>query len=828
MKAINIRYFLAATAALALASCVNEAEPVVKEPADCMGVYFLEEQENAKTHTLEKGIDKTSLEIIVRRSNADKEEDVAYRFETYYLEKEAVSDTSYMEVPTPADDVFEFGELYFEEGEYETTIEVNFPGIKEGNTYHCTLYIDDPKYVSPYAGNASSISFAVQMFAWERVSGKGVWRDAIFSDMFAWDGRYLETEVDVYERKDQKGFYRLDNVYTAEYFTRLVEGDEAGKDPALVASYSSYIDPNAYIYLNATDPDKVWFPAQKTGFSDPSMGDLMVASDVTEVFGSASNLLYGTLKDGIVTFPKNGLLLGMGGYYYFTNSSGKFRFVLPGYEAADYSISLQCEETNAEGNVPVSFDLAKDVAKVKYALFEGSVSEIEMEAKVKEVQTSSSALEFTRATGQADVEVYNIRPDVDKAKTSIYTLVACTFDKNGNYKEYSSIEFGYVKPGETKDIEIEFGIIVSDRYASENPLENYSAENSFQYWIRGKDITHAMINYYPTSYFKTYEKQIKEELMMYGSVDGATLKRLNTSEISGVVGNNLLAGTSYTFVIYAGNGFRSDFITYEFSTEGTPDMMKRAYYWEDLLEQQPSAESITSSEWIAVSVDIFDAYATGRSIRGNDRAKSVKFSLEDGKMTASGLFPSLKENPAITFEYKDGLMYTMENKLDKVTVKDSTNIIPTMRYEYEYIPKVASLSQNGYVYTTYEAENGEERADMLVAGFVHEDIIAVMDNRTENIFWALVLGGYQKYGNQEILADVVGDTHGDLLLVRKGSPLLKGLSESGSSKAVMGQTLSSISAANCVRMPEINSITKNLKTVDIEHDMVHTYATKAE
>ena len=824
MKAINIRYFLAAAAALTLASCAKEVEPVAKDPADCMGVYFLEEQENAKTHTLEKGKDKTSLEIIVRRSNAEKEEDVSYKFDTYYLEKEAISDTSYKEVPTPADDVFEFGELYFEEGQFETTIEVNFPNIKAGNTYHCTLYIDDPKYVSSYADNASSISFSVQMFEWVKVSGKGVWRDAIFSDMFAWEGRYLETEVDVYERKDQKGFYRLGNVYSAEFFTRLVEGDEAGKDAALVASYSSYIDKNAYIYLNATDPNRVYFPAQKTGFSDPSMGNIMIASDVTEVFGSASNLLYGTLKDGIVTFPKNGLLIGMAGYYYFTNSSGKFRFVLPGYEAADYGISLQGAETDAEGNVPVSFDLAKDVAKVKYALFEGSVSEIEMENKVKEVQNSSSSLEFTRQTGKAGVEVYNIRPAVDKAKTSIYTLVACAYDKAGNYKEYSSVEFGYVKPGETKDIDIDFGIIVDNRFAS----ENYTAENSFQYWITGNEITHAMINYYPTSYFKTYEEKIKNELKMYGSVDSATLKRLNTSEISGVVGNNLLAGTSYTFVIYAGNGFRSGFITYEFSTEGTPDMMNRAYYWEDLLDEQPSAESITSSEWIPVSVDIFDAYATGRTIRGNDRARSVKFSLEDGKMKASGLFPSLKENPAITFDYKDGLMYTMENKLDKVTIKDSTNIIPTMRYEYTYTPKVATFSQNGYIYTEYEAENGEERTDMLVAGFVHEDIIAVMDNRTENIFWALVLGGYQKYGSTEYLADVVGDTHGDLLFVRKGSPLLEGLSASSSSKAQVGQTLNSVNAANCVRMPEINSIIKNIKPVDIANDIVHVYATKAE
>ena len=831
MKAFNIRYFMAAAAVLAFTSCVNEElENGGQDLEDCQGVYFVEEQENAKTHTLEKGVDKTSFDIIVRRTETDTEEDVNYRFETYILEKEELTDTSYREVPVPADDVFEFGELVFKEGQHESRIEVNFPNIRPGNTYHCTLYIDDPKYVSSTAANARSISFSVQMFEWEKLSGKGIYRDAVFSDMFAWEGRYLETEVDVYQRKDKKNFFRLDNVYSAEYFTRLVEGDEAYEaDPSLVNSYRSYIDSETRLYLDATDSSRVYFPAQKTGFSDPSLGDIMVASDVTEVFGSASNLLYGTLsKNGIITFPKNGLLLGMGGYYYFTNSSGKFRLVLPGYEAFDYAIDLTSEETDENGNVPVTFELAKDVAKVRYAIFEGSISEVEMDAKVKEVQTSGSAIEFTRQTGKAGKETYDIRPEADKAKTSIYTLVACSYDDKGNYKEYESVEFGYVKPGETKDIDITFGIIVSDRYASENPLENYSAENSFQYWIRGKEITHAMINYYPTSYYKTYEEQIKKELISYGSVDNATLKRLNTSEISGVVGNSLLAGTSYTFVIYAGNGFRSGFITHEFSTEGTPDMMKRAYYWADLLEQQPSAESITGSEWIPVSVDIFDAKATGRTIRGNERAQSVKFTLEDGKMTAKGLFPSLKENPAIQLDYKDGLLYTTGGELEKVTVTDSTNIVPSLRFEYTYIPKVGAISGNGYFDDIYEVD-GEERSDMFVAGFVHEDIIALMDNRTDNIYWALMLGGYQKYGSELYLTNYIGDAHGDLLLVRKGSPLLDGLTKSGSSqKAAAGQTLSSINTANCVRMPEINSITKNLKKADIAHEIVQVSATKAE
>ena len=79
------------------------------------------------------------------------------------------------------------------------------------------------------------------------------------------------------------------------------------------------------------------------------MGDIMIASDVTEVWGAGSNLLYGTVsEDKVITFPKNALLISLGQYFYFSNSSGKARIVLPGGKAEDYALELTAEEINAE------------------------------------------------------------------------------------------------------------------------------------------------------------------------------------------------------------------------------------------------------------------------------------------------------------------------------------------------------------------------------------------------------------------------------------------------------------------------------------------------
>lgn len=825
MKAIHIRHLLTASLVLLMNSCVEEQ--IEKGPYDlddCMGVYFVEEQENAKTHTLEKGKDKTFLEFKVRRVNSDAAAEIPYEYSVYRLIQTEASDTSYMEIPVQDADKFKFDRsINFSKGQKETTVKVSFEGIKTGETFRCSMSITDPRYVPIYASNISSISFNIQMFEWEKMDGYATYRDAFFSDMFDWEGRYLEnTEVEIYRRKDKERYFRLKKVYTPAYLARLVEGEEEyEKNKAkLEDTYSPYLDPDASIYVDATDKEKVYIPAQKTGFSDGSLGDISIASDVPEVFGSSSNLLYGTLsEDGVITFPKNGVLFGMGGYYYFSNSSGKFRIVLPDGKAEDYAIELKADEVKEDGNTKVTFTVAKDVRKIRYHIFEGKISESVMSAKLGTVENSTH--EINPAEGELEIEM-DLKPFETDAKTGIYTLVACTYGAgDSKFREYSSVEFGYVKPGDDRKVQLFFGIHTDDRLASDKEETNYSSQNSFQYWVRGKDITHAQISYYPTAYYKTYEEQIKEQMEQYGSVDNLTLKVLNKDGLSGVVGNNLKAGTGYTFVIYAGNGYYSEFFTDTLNTRGVQDLMQRTYYATDLKEyEQPDADAYNGT-WIPVSVDIFDSEAEGRTIRGNWRASEVTLSANGDKVTAKGLFPALKNNPDISFEMKDGYLYSMENRCAKVMVKDSTNMVPSLRFEYQYIPKTGALSGTGYFYETFEDKEVKERRDMIMGGFVHEDIIAFVDNTTELQFWAIVMGGYQKNRmGEEDLSTIIGDAHGELILVRKGSELLKNLTASESQARQSGQTLSSLTEAHRVEMPQINSIIRDLDKADIAQELL--------
>jgi hypothetical protein len=108
-----------------------------------------------------------------------------------------------------------------------------------------------------------------------------------------------------------------------------------------------------------------------------------------------------------------------------------------------------------------------------------------------------------------------------------------------------------------------------------------------------------------------------------------------------------------------------------------------------------------------------------------------------------------------------------------------------------------------------------------VGGFVHEDIIAFVDNRTTQEFWAMALGGYQKNSmGEEELQNIIGDAHGELILVRKGSPLLEGLKYADSSAKEEGQVLNSLSEVNRIEMPQIGTLHTDMKEVDTTDKLV--------
>ena len=271
MKAINIRIFMAAAAVLLLGACMKEnMETSTLTDSDCMGVYFVQEQENIKDHTLEKGVDDASLSFVVRRINAEESAEIPYEYNVFKIAQNmGPADTAYVEEPVYGNEKFKFGKLQFAKGQKEALVTVSFDGIPVGEKYTCELSITDPKYINMYGYSCTSISFSVQMFEWTKLKGKAIYRDDFLTHMFQLTSGYPETEVDIYERKDKKGFYRLDNVYSAQYLARLMEGDEnyQNNKAALEAQYAPYVNEATQLFIDASDPKKVYIPDQNIGLS---------------------------------------------------------------------------------------------------------------------------------------------------------------------------------------------------------------------------------------------------------------------------------------------------------------------------------------------------------------------------------------------------------------------------------------------------------------------------------------------------------------------------------------------------------------------------------
>ena len=346
---------MTAVLSMALVSCVKEEAyaPGELDDENCYGVYF-PTQTGVGDLQIEPD-DPTTLTFIARRTNTRGEIHVPVRIKSNYQ-------------------IFTVDEVVFEDGSPVADVVVHFPSAKIATTYECSLLLEGDEFVSKYSANPSHLSFSVTRVKWNNVVGPngettGRWRDGIFPEWFSVASPNLERSITLQERDDMPGFYRIWDVYSEEYL-----GNMFG------SNMSSICVSQHYTYINATDPDKVWIPTFKTGavFS-PSYGMTSIGSYVVENsddFDPSIASVYGTLKDGVITFPYGALQMKLESYgWYSTNSAGLHRIILPGYRAKDYDMSVSAGVSDKFGNLPVNVTLGTDIAQVKLAVFEGTLTE---------------------------------------------------------------------------------------------------------------------------------------------------------------------------------------------------------------------------------------------------------------------------------------------------------------------------------------------------------------------------------------------------------------------------------------------------------------------
>lgn len=534
---------------LALVSCNKEEYvPGEADEKDCFGVYFPAGQGGTISLDPEEAME---LEFTAARTIEN-------------------GDITVPVTVAASEDIFTIGKIEFADGQTETTFKVSFPKAELSKDYSCTISLTDRKYVSSYGVNPVSIDFTVSRVKWERVLGAngeeyGSWRDDFICGLFNNTEYVFNDKVEVYERADKKGYYRLRNIYNKEYLCAIAPWDSHDEDWT----------PGIYNEIDATNPAKIYIPLQSIGV-DFGYGTMTIGTFCPE--NGLSMEEYGVFEDGVLTFPTKGLVVSDSEGMSYANTSGKFAFILPGAVLKDYSIAIELGDV-MDGDLPIDFVLGADVTKAVYQIYDGKLDD-------GEIYENRTALESDPDAKTVDL----VKPSITVSgmATGYYTIIAVSFDKDGKPSKNAAETFSYIAKGEEVPVVLSCGVGSAEKYVP----RGYSTDNTVEFYVYGKDLTEVRIVAAKKSDIVGNMKAVVKSLASAKAVDKDVLKAINGTGYVGII-SALLPGTEYQLVVYASNGYEENIVISESSvtTTGDPLPIYEDYSFGDIDKELIPAKS---------------------------------------------------------------------------------------------------------------------------------------------------------------------------------------------------------------------------------------------
>lgn len=629
-------------AVFVLAGCDDDGDYLTGAPEDpdCYNVYF-PAQDNAKDQELDPAAE-TKLSFIARRTNSEGAISVP------------------VSVKPSHSDIFTFSTIQFADGQEETTFDVTFPNTEVGTKYSCEVNIEDPKYAALYGEKSTGLNFSVTRVKWNQVFGDNgeelaTWNEVLIGLIFT-GGSPQQGQCRVFERDDRKGYYRFENPYNKGLVDAMFG----------TGAYERYAW-EANVIVDARDPEKVFIPAQEIGLSvnrgtANEFGSIKIASAVSDNFTSGgSDANYGKLADGVMSFPKGSIYASMAlyndGAYSFTNSEYVTNLVLPGAKVYDYTLALTKSEPE-NGVVKLGFALGTDVAKVRYAFFEGSLSEALAETKSKEMDGGELPVKELTATGTVNAVM---------EETGMYTVLGNIYNEADELQGYQYLSFGYIKAGDEKPVLMSVGLNITDKYAS----KGYTAEDSAEFWANGQEIESGYYGLYETDALAgATEEKLMEQVVSDGKeFTSDDLESINKADGSfSVMIGGLNGGTEHTLVVLAYNGYVSKLLTAQATTEGTPHPLKRNYAMTDFMSSQLSKTAMCKT-WNYYAGTVSNGEKSGK------RAKIGTVTIADNTTAdtadedflnisgLSGIARFIGGDDTMLIEYYNGVLYFIPDQI---------------------------------------------------------------------------------------------------------------------------------------------------------------------
>lgn len=648
-------------------SCVKDAyEKGQNENADCLGISFKNSQPNEGINYLSVD-DAAELEFPVVRPSADGEAFCLVDLECN--DREAL-DRGLITV-TPA---------VFKEGQTESSVKVKFDKAAKSVLYECRISISDPTAALIYGQGRLAVDFSFITVEWELVTGKsgektGKFRDGVISPCFGESNgqAYPEIDVEIYQRKDKPGYFRIVNPYSPELISLWATGSTGNASSFASMCTSTDIIVDATENISGEQFSAV-MPYQSTGFNPSSSLGLMYIC-TTDDTGSYDR------STGIISIPQVGVSFANLNPGSPVKIPGKTRIVLPGFEAPDYSIVLSPGQS-AFGNTGVMYEVGKDVRKIKYKFYRGRLDEGEIFVNEDNIRrgVESGVEEYDANVGELPVFFWGNQ----STPTDFYTLITITVDKDGNCRESASCSFGHVADGDDRTPVVSAELLLTNKHIS----QGYTKENSLEFSVYCKDAEFVMLAVVPSDKVRTedaiydYMDQHAYEMML----DDKTVNVMRTSGLTGFV-TNLRSGTSYSLIVYVENGYTYKLIRTAMTTEGIKQIDPAEDYFNYAYFEQEgyTKEYLCSREWNMYAIPALSSYTSRMMMNRVTFEDTEDYTDLDGNILDMVTMKTMWKRWGLPsyetkFAYNNGMLISLVNVWDEPLRATDKNGMPIEMY----------------------------------------------------------------------------------------------------------------------------------------------------
>ncbi len=556
-------------------SCKNqefEYIPGDPETSGCYGVYF-PTQDASGSHTYDPTMER-SVTITVSRTNSTGAITVPYT------------------VTTSEDGVFNFGTINFADGQTETELLVTFPNAKVGVDYSFSVQIDDKQYASLYNEGAIALDFSVlivEMVTLKDESGKPTKVQFHVNNDFLGDFGYSEASWDIegtiqyYEVDgvrygtvvpDQGGIWMSDaEIKFVWYPNQTYEIEDKTYQPVEVPlGRTGYELPGSEVGVD--HPCAVLFSDYYHHYLDVKSNDLGSFLEFVAKYGESYKLSY---YDGHGGFYFNLVYDIEGTNYWYGFCENSVVGIANGYLRVDYSLDLGTDYT-VQGVTPIYVEAGVDVAKIKYAVYEGELTATQVGYKIEAITAGTEEGVVTFSDFEIDEEeaVKYATLGVQLDKTAEYTLVAVAYDDKDKPQNNASTTFRHIAAGDTEEYAVDINVLTEATPVRYTETGDYDQYTSFAFAVYGSDITEAHLAVVPAAQLSnSLLSNIKYNSGKY-AVDEETLASINGEGGYYDVASGLAANTEYAVVVWATNGSEDKFVYETFKTEKLP------YVWKSL------------------------------------------------------------------------------------------------------------------------------------------------------------------------------------------------------------------------------------------------------